>query len=209
MSFVISSILPFPSISWWAYTSSAETVLWNELEPFRKMSYRNRYYIAGGNGIIMLSIPLAGGGRNQRTPMNQVMIDPLDDWQKRHYRTLVSAYGRSPYFEFYEPGLKMLFETKFERLSEFSNASFRWINTQLNLKLKDAVVDTAALQDDMVADLRPMMPGKRYLNFPQYRQVFEERFGFITDLSILDLLFAEGPLASQWLRENSVKILEQ
>src|SRR5688572_763281 len=109
MSFVISSLLPFPRISWWCHVLEVEKVCWDLGEHFEKMSYRNRFIISAANGPLKLSIPLQGG-RDQRAAMKDILVSNDQDWQKQHWRTLVSAYNRSPYFEFYAISLEQLFK---------------------------------------------------------------------------------------------------
>src|ERR1043165_2589546 len=82
-------------------------------EHYQKLSYRNRCYIAGPNGTILLSVPLAKG-KNQRTVMKDVRISNEENWQSQHWKTLVSAYRRSPWFEYYEEDLLSLYERPFE-----------------------------------------------------------------------------------------------
>src|ERR1700744_1936394 len=117
MSIIISSFLPFPSIGWWALAAGCEVVCLDGKEHFEKMTDRNRYYIAGANGMIQLSIPLMKG-RNQRTVMEDVQVSNQEHWQVQHWRTLVSVYKRSPYFDYYEPALQPLFEKVYTSLND-------------------------------------------------------------------------------------------
>jgi hypothetical protein len=100
-SFIVCPILPFPNIYWWSFALQSSKILLDEHEHFEKMSFRNRYMLAGANGVITLSIPLQEG-RQQRKPMSEIKICNKTDWQKVHWRTLQSVYNRSPYFEFYK-----------------------------------------------------------------------------------------------------------
>ena len=173
------------------------------------MSYRNRYYITGANGLIPLSIPLQQG-REQRKRMAEVGISYAENWQVQHWRTLVSVYNRSPYFQHYEPSLQQLFEKKFELLYEFNLASVVWLINQLkaDVEIKTTDVYRKEYEND-VADLRNLKPGAEKLPVKEsepYYQLFNERNGFIPNLSILDLLFSEGPYALQWLKNNAAII---
>jgi WbqC-like protein family len=195
---VVSSFLSFPKISWWGHLVNADTLILDAAEHFEKMSYRNRYHISGANNSILLSVPLING-RNQRVPMNEVRIHNGDRWQIQHWRTLVSVYKRSPFFDHYEDSLSALFETEFTRLIDFDRASIEWVKQQLKMKFEIQVADTYQKDyPDEITDIRNFKGNN--LTLPKYYQVFEERVGFIPDLSILDLLFSEGPGAVDKLK---------
>lgn len=200
MSVIISSFMPFPGISWWVAVAEAATVIFDKAEHFEKMSYRNKYYITGSNGMITLSIPLQKG-RDQRTPMREVAISNAERWQVQHWRTLVSVYKRSPFFDHYEPALQQLFERKFELLADFNLAGIEWVKAQLKLDFTIEFADTFVKQPANTIDLRHMKRNKESTGtLPTYYQLFEERNGFIPNLSILDLLFAEGNRTTELLK---------
>lgn len=202
--------MPFPPIAWWAVVHSVNALTLDGAEHYQKMSYSNRYYLAGGNGAIILSVPLVHG-RNQRIPVREVQISSHERWQVQHWRTIVSSYKRAPYFDFYEPSLAKLFHTQFSLLADFNSATIQWGKEQL----KGAWVQQTAqeyIKDyaDGAIDLRSMKPSieKDRKGFPEYYQLFKERHGFLPNLSILDLLFAEGPYAAHWLTAHN-KALQQ
>jgi hypothetical protein len=204
MSLVISPFLPFPSISWWAQALAAGVVCFDRDEPFRKMTCRNRYHIAGAQGLIRLSIPLTRG-RSQRVPMGEVRICNRDRWQTQHWRTITAAYRRSPFFEIYEHSLEELFRTPWEGLADFSFASCNWLREQLRAPVRlcrELPIDGSGPVTDLRRDANTGMPLPAGAPFPQYRQVFSERTDFIPDLSLLDLLFAEGPYTAAWITEH-------
>ena len=188
---VISSFLTFPNISWWKLILEAELVMLDAGEHFQKMTSRNRYDISGANNPVKLSVPLVNG-RNQHIPMGQVCIFNGETWQTRHWRTLVSVYKRTPYFDHYAPGLQQLFTAEYHQLISFNRASIEWVMKQLLLKfeIEEASVYVKEYPEH-IKDLRNFKNNK--LETPRYYQVFEDRVGFLPDLSILDLLFSEGP----------------
>jgi hypothetical protein len=193
MSVIVSSFMPFPSIAWWMSAAKSETIILDRAEHFEKMSYRNKYYITGANGPITLSIPLTDG-REQRKPMKDVQICNKDRWQIQHWRTLVSVYKRSPYFEHYEPSLERLFHTQYDLLIDFNLATIEWLKAQLKLKCNIEFADTYLKEHEGTIDLRNLKRSKDVANnTPKYYQLFEERNGFLPNLSLLDLLFSEGP----------------
>ena len=168
------------------------------------MSYRNRYTVSGANNPNQLSIPLVNG-RNQRAVMADVMIHNTERWQQQHWRTLVSVYRRSPYWEYYELTLQPLFETEFTHLVDFNLATVKWVLSQLKQKTEVKFTGTYIAQyPPECIDLRHIKTSnskKATMNFPKYYQVFEDRIGFIPNLSILDLLFSEGPATMGYLTE--------
>ena len=209
MSFVISSVLPFPNIAWWCFVLNYETVAWDLSEHFEKMTYRNRYYLAAANGLAKLSIPIHKG-RDHHAVMNDVLISYAQDWQTQHWRTIVSAYNRSPYFEFYASSLEKLFLQKFDKLIDFNLASIHWLTRQLELSFKEETISVFRKEYPAAVDLRNMKPEleeRSDRDFPLYYQVFQERNGFTPNLSIIDLLFSEGPLTKKWLKENKESVV--
>ena len=153
MSVIISPVLPFPNIYWWLQASRVMKVCFDVSEHFEKMSYRNKYYITGANGLIALSIPLVEG-RQQRRAMAEVQISSHERWQVQHWRTLVSVYKRAPYFEHYEPSLTVLFENTFEKLADFNLASMHWLKQQLNVKFEEEILTSYQKDYPGAADLR-------------------------------------------------------
>ena len=211
MSKVISSFIPFPNIGWWYKIMSAKELLFDASEHFEKMTYRNKYFITGANGIIQLSIPLRNG-RNQRTLMNDVEMSFEEQWRVQHWRSILSTYKRSPYFEYYEQSLEQLFHAPYKKLWEFNKASIDWVKHQLQLKYDEKVVfEYQKTYDGEIEDLRkglkPLVE-KTVIDNGFYYQLFEERNKFVPNLSILDLLFSEGPNTVNAIKENKTMIEE-
>ncbi|MEZ5018229.1 MAG: WbqC family protein [Flavipsychrobacter sp.] len=208
MPTVISSYIPFPNIYWWSVIAAADKVIFDEAEHFEKMTYRNKYFITGANGIIQLSIPLLHG-RNQRGAMKDITIANTEQWQLQHWRGIASSYRRTPYFEHYEPELRQFFEVSYDSLAAFNRASITWLKKQLGLNYEEEIASVYRPKyEDAVADLRkgmkPVM-GKT-LEESIYYQPFDERNGFLTNLSMLDLLFCEGPNAINLLKKQETII---
>lgn len=203
MKTIVCPVVPFPNIYWWSKVLSADAVLLDHSEHFEKMSFRNRYLVSGSGGVIALSIPLAEG-RQQRKAMNEVLIDHKNDWQTLHWRTLQSVYNRSPYFEFFSSEIKSLFEKKHEKLLDFNTASMEMIARLMGEKLQWSFTENyqkqyPAVVTDIRADFRTSQYNLHPAKFPVYHQVFEDRLGFLPNLSMLDLLFAEGKNSRSFL----------
>ncbi len=166
-------------------------------KPLRNLSYRNRYRIASANGPLLLSIPLQGGRRKGR-PLADTEIDYTHDWQRQHWGALYSAYGRAPFYEHYGPELEALIFAGHSTLLDFNLAGIKWICKVLRLESVFTLSD--GWNPDWADDYSKIVrPAENDANRP-YHQVFGDKLGFIPDLSIIDLLMAEGPYAVVYLR---------
>ncbi|MDB5226542.1 MAG: WbqC-like family protein [Bacteroidota bacterium] len=189
------------SCSYWKELLRSEKIYLDRHEHFVKRSYRNRAHILGANGLLRLSIPLESG-KHQHSAMKDVRISYNENWQKIHWQSLTSTYRRSPFFEFYEDHLRKMYETQYELLFEY-NYNFMQVITGL-LKINLPVTETdkyIAAVDDNIKDYRNyFLPGKEPGNdFTVYPQVFSDRFEFIPDLCVLDLLFNMGTRSLDYL----------
>jgi len=193
--------MPFPKISWWSQHLAAERTLLNLQEHYNKSAPRNRYPISGANNPLTLSIPLQDG-REQRRLITEIKIFNLENWQIKHWRTLVSAYRRSPYFDHYEPSLQPLFGHQFESLAEFNLQTIDWVCKALKVPTIESVQGISTLETP-----KSLKGAASNDSFPEYYQVFRERIGFQPDLSILDLLFSLGPQAKEWILKHHAQIM--
>src|ERR1700678_2130969 len=112
---LIVDIQYFPSIIFYKTSYTYSHVLIEQCESYQKMSFRNRCRIAGAEGMVYLSVPLAGG-RDQKTMMKEVRISACRSWEAQHRNTIVSCYSRSPWFDYYRDGLQKLFDAPVEFL---------------------------------------------------------------------------------------------
>lgn len=189
----IVAAIPFPPISWWQAAIKAKTIWLDPFEHFQKMSYRNRYYLAGKEGKAMLSLPLQKG-RNQHLAMRDMQISYAENWQKNHWRTLQTLLGNAPFFEYIDYQLFPFFETKETSLYDWNKASIEWANQFLGnpvvIKETDNYVPNTG--NDII-DLRALIHPKSEPAMQRaYYQVFKNDTGFISDCSILDLICCEG-----------------
>lgn len=191
---MIAFSAPFPPLSWWQLALQDGQVSLDLAEHYQKMSYRNRYYVASPQGKLLLSVPLKYG-RNQRIPMADVYIDNRTDWQTQHWRSLVSLYNRSPFFQYLEHHFIPLFQQPFDTLIDFNLAGIELVNRLLGLQLELNTLTTFRLQYPTgVTDIRnSLIPNKASSTLHKtYYQVFADRSGFLPDCSVLDLMFCEG-----------------
>jgi hypothetical protein len=199
LDYTIVDFQYFGNINYIKKLLQSTNVFFNVSEFFAKSDFSNRCRILGGNGPITLSVPLKKG-RNQKAAYREVKISNAEKWQLRHWRSLVSSYNGSPWFHHYKDELAGLYSERFESLIDWDLASLRWIVEKLKLPVAISVIDEMpAISQGNIRDLRKRTnvdEGAGSCNAVSYNQVFMEKTGFIPNLSILDLLFCEGPRRS-------------
>ncbi len=179
-----SSTAYFPPLAWFTQALRSGKWAWEGHENYQKGGWRNRCRIATANGPLLLSVPLEGG-KHRQMPVQAVKISYRTDWQRQHEQTIRSAYGRAPYFEFYADPLFAAARSGNNTLWDYN-----WLLTTTIISLLQLPLDLSVTENfgggsagsETIAEANP-----------PYRQVFEERHGFIEGLSILDALFCMGP----------------
>jgi hypothetical protein len=174
--------------------------------------------IATANGLLALSIPVEGG-RNQRALFRDIRIDYRDDWQVRHWRSIFSAYGKSPWFFQYAPGLEAVYSHRDPFLVDWNIRCLQWVCTALRLDADAPLVQLltklpepgAGSPHGRTINLKDRITPAHFQDsslgtFPRYPQVFEERWGFQPNLSIIDLVFCVGPGALAVLQGMEIHI---
>lgn len=179
-------------------------------ESYLKQSYRNRTVILAANGPLQLSMPVADGPR-AKGPIKDLKLSFDQPWQLMHWRGISSAYNSSPFFEYYADDLSPFFhEKKWKYLLDFNleiqDTILKAINLNVDIKPTIGYYPQGEVPET-TADFRYAIhpkPQKQEADphfFPTpYTQVFNEKWGFIPNLSILDLLFSEGPETISHLR---------
>ena len=189
----------FPSISYMARFLTENEPLIEVFETYRKQTYRNRCRVMTANGVEILSVPVVKVNGNH-TMTKDIIISPVEPWQHIHSRCLESAYKAAPYFDHYYDYLRPIFEGHFERLIDLNDAALQAILKML--KIKKEIVHTTDYVREAENDLREAFSPKKAIentSFPEYYQVFSTKFPFAADLSVLDLVFNEGPEAVEYL----------
>ena len=189
----------FPSISYMARFLAENEPLIEVYETYHKQTYRNRCRVMTANGVESLSVPVVKVNGNH-TMTKDMTISLIEPWQHIHSRCLESAYKASPYFDHYYDYLRPIFESRFERLIDLNDAAFRAVLKML--KVNKEIVHTTDYVRDCENDLRETFSPKKPFDtslFPAYYQVFSDKFPFAADLSVLDLIFNEGPEALAYL----------
>lgn len=197
------AIFPLFYLSPISYFSALKTVNFNFLlenqEHFPKQTFRNRATIASPDGMLDLTVPVIKGSK-VHTPFKDVKISYDLKWQRLHWLSLQNCYRSSAYFEYYEDGLVPFYEKRTTFLFDYNLELFQWIGKQLKIELNYSI--TESYQNNFVEqlDFRSQF-GKREIYQTQtkpYFQVFNDRNPFLPNLSILDLLFNQGPQAKSF-----------
>jgi len=189
-----------PPVSFFATALQYELIFIEACENYPKQSYRNRCRILGPNGMQTLSIPTLKTAELKRQTKD-VCIAYNDRWQQIHWRSILTAYSKSPYFLYYRDAFEPFFEKQYPLLMELNQQLMALIFKLLKLNCQLAYTTQYGEHDLVDHDYRTAFTPKKEIEImmPPYYQVFRERAAFIPDLSILDLLFNLGPEAAAYL----------
>lgn len=205
----------FGPVQWYQKLHRYDRCLIEQHDNFVKQTYRNRCIIPTTNGIQVLSIPVScpQGSQLSKTPMRDVRISDHGNWRHIHWNALCSAYGESPFFDYYQDDLRPFFERKWTFLFDFNMEIILKMVELLDIRpkislttvfLSDASMAENTIENSLVDDfrdvIRPKHPGldSDFMARPYY-QVYQQKHGFQPNMSILDLLFNEGNEAILWL----------
>ncbi|WP_353777738.1 WbqC family protein [Winogradskyella sp. 3972H.M.0a.05] len=195
----------FPNIAHFASMVQSDAINFEVCDTYTKQTYRNRACIYGANGKLQLNIPV-NHSQKERQLYKDVRIANDTKWQSQHLKSLQSAYRTSPFYEYYEDELSPLFETKAEFLMDFNFKCLNVIADCLQLDLNYTLTETFKKDSIDMLDYRSLIHCKKEVsqNLQSYTQVFSDKHGFIDNLSILDLLFNEGPNALNYLEQQHI-----
>jgi hypothetical protein len=175
-------------------------VLIEREEHFPKQTYRNRANIYSPDGVLALTVPVVKGSKNH-TKIKEVKISYDFKWQRLHWMGLQTCYRSSAYFEYYEDYFAPFYEKNFEYLFDYNQQLFELLVKLTKIKSSISYTESYEEAYQGLTDLRNTISPKKENNFEQkpYFQVFEDRHGFIKNLSIVDLLFNQGPQSLSYL----------
>ena len=174
-------------------------------EHFQKQTIRNRCFILSANGVQCLTIPVYQLSGKKQLIQDVVIKDDLS-WQRLHWRTLTAAYNRSPFFEFYKDEFSKFFLSRnYKWLLEFNEELLLW--ALKNLKKTMSIEQTTSFISDHEKDFRSLSNARSPLvetntAYTKYNQVFSYKFGFVQNLSIIDLLFNMGNQSQTFLSDS-------
>jgi hypothetical protein len=199
----VECLLPISYLGPVAYYSAilqSEEIFIETKEHFIKQSFRNRCIIMGANGSQTLTIPKERKS-SDKTLISDISISNQDNWQKLHWQSIVSAYNSSPFFEYYKDELLPFYNTKHNNLFDF------------NLKLTKTILGFLQVDKEFnfTSNFQKEFNGLDFRsskfilkNQEEYQQVFCEKYSFVPNLSILDVLFNLGPETTSYLERQSI-----
>ena len=196
----------FGPLQWYQKLNRFDGVLMEQHEHFLKQTYRNRCVIATTQGVQALTVPVEApvgeGLALSKTSIKDVRISNHGKWRTEHWNALQSAYGESPFFEFYEDDIRPFFENRWEFLLDFNMAitekMCELLDIHPHIELTSSYQNSLPIgegwgETDFRTIIHPKHPREDSDFSPKpYYQVYKERFGFLPNLSILDLLFNMG-----------------
>ena len=205
----------FGPVQWYQKLHRYDRCLIEQHDNFVKQTYRNRCIIPTTNGIQALSIPVScpQDSRLSKTPMRDIRISDHGNWRHIHWNALCSAYGESPFLDYYQDDFRPFFERKWTFLFDFNMEIILKMVELLDIRpkislttafLSDASMAENATEDSLIDDFRDVIRPKRpgldsdFMARPYY-QVYQQKHGFQPNMRILDLLFNEGNEAILWL----------
>ena len=172
-------------------------------DTYAKQTMRNRYYIATNQGIRAMIIPIKKVN-GSHTITKDILLDESADWLNYHHKTLITNYRNSAYFDYYEDEIIDIF-SHYKKLYELNIAFIKWILEQLNINIKVSITENYEKQYSLdYIDDRDKYSKYENIPLPYYRQVFIDKVGFISNLSILDLLCNLGAESVIYLK-NIIK----
>lgn len=221
---ILLSTAYFPPIDYFGLILNSDKFFIEKHEFYQKQSYRNRCNILSSNGVISLSIPIERKGTH-KLPIAEIEIDYTSPWISQHKKTLISAYNSSPFFEYYADDIFAILDTKRSSLFQLNTSLLtlllellgigksiyfteRFISHSEIISLCHTLDNDANLppyNDNLHCDFRESLHPKKVSPFIEtlkknpYYQLFDNR-DFIPNLSVLDLLFNEGPNSISFLK---------
>ena len=211
----------FGPIQWYQKLNRYDECLIERHESFIKQTYRNRMIIPTTNGPLSLTIPT---NHNTSLAMKDIRISDHANWRHVHWNALLSAYGESPFFEYYQDDIRPFYEKKYEFLFDFNMEITEKMIELLDIRPKISITNEYIQNEELkvksieseelkvkneesnglanhkvqsIVDFREAIRPKKPLpdaefESKRYYQVYEQKFGFQPNMSILDLLFNEG-----------------
>ena len=207
MTTALLSTTYFGPVQWYQKLCRANRVLMEQCESFQKQTFRNRCVIATANGTQALTVPVMSPHDTRQAPVRDIRISDHGNWRHLHWQAIATAYGDSPFFDYYQDDLRPFFEHRWTFLFDFNEAIRETMCELLDIHPMVDYTESylpAAPTDDTLTDYRATICPKHPAPDPDfavrpYYQVYAARHGFLPNLSVIDLLLNMGPEAVFWL----------
>lgn len=199
MKNVLLPVFYMPPISWFSVFLNPENeIILEQFENFPKQTYRNRSNIYGANGKLSLIIPINHNGKRE---MKDIEISYREDWRNLHWKSIKTAYQSSPYFEYYEDKFRKIFDLKEKFLLDFNLKGLEIIQQILKTE-KAQSLNEEYIKNPECISFREKFSAKLPSEFgmEEYYQTFSDKFGFLEDLSVLDLVCNKGPESLTYIK---------
>jgi len=194
----------FAPISHYVAMAQANRFTLEVEDNYQKQTYRTRCYIYGANGKQLLNVPVKNANHKQKT--KEIQIEEAFGWKQQHLKSMAAAYRSSPFYEYYEDELQAVFHKTPTFLLDLNLLCQEFIFDCLQVEPTFSKTTHFEKQYAQGQDLREWVnaKSKRVIPLTPYTQVFESKLGFLSDLSIVDLLFNEGPNALNYLQSQTL-----
>lgn len=206
---VLLSTAYFPPVQYISKFLLYKSIFIEKHENYNKQSYRNRCIILGANGPQNLIIPVQKDA-HPRIPISEVKIDYDTNWTKMHWKAIEAAYRRSPFYEYYIDDFARYYKLKFESLLEFNTEILNLILLRIGINsaysFTENYTEISSETDDFRNSIHPKLSKSttdEHFRPSVYNQVFSEKYNFTENLSILDLLFNEGPNSLSVIKKSA------
>jgi hypothetical protein len=192
-----------PNISHFFLLVNSKKIVFEINDNFLKQTYRNRTYIYGANGKLLLSVPVIHSQKNRKI-FKDVKISYDKDWLSHHWKSIEISYRSSPFFEYFEDKLICLYTKREKYLVDFNLKSINILFEMLQIDLEYDFTNSYQENYSSISDYRINSENfnSNDIKIDKYTQVFQSKHGFINNLSVLDLIFNEGPNAINFLKTN-------
>ena len=181
-----------PPVNFFTAIKSGGDVLIEQYDNYCKQTYRNRCRIATAGGIQTLTIPVVKSD-NPKQLMKDVRISDHGDWRRQHWNALESAYMNSPFFMYYQDDFRPFYERRIEFLIDFNTQLTELILKLAGMDKKIKLTESYSRPTQGINDLRQLIDPQQTAQNRPYWQVFKQKYGFMGNLSAIDLLFNMGP----------------